>query len=1149
MKFNPEQEKAILSKKPLVVISAGAGSGKTRVLTERYVHLCEQKLQEKLGNPFSPVGASVEEIVAITFTEKAAREMKDRIRGRIEEQRSSVDKSYPNHEQEKAREFWQEQKEALDGALITTFHSFCHKLLHEYAFEADVTPNFAVLDDIQAKLIQIDIFEEMYDSPEYHQMWRPLYNFYTRNQLTEAIKAVYSQMKEIITSVSSIEAFFDCEEIVTLQLETIEADRQKVLVNFYENAKPYVMELDDRDKVQKKIVDHFSLVDDRSFEKPVSLFRELIEVMPKRVSSPWQESNPPLYELYENYFKPLKATWKNLEGPTEAEIEEIKEIIKLFAHMLTVFHEKYDLAKRERAALDFSDLQQKAIALLENESVQKACRLTFKHMMVDEFQDTNQLQMNMLKFIQPAYQFVVGDGKQSIYRFRGADVSLMKGLVDFSKQDPNSDFINMSTNYRTCDSIIQFVNVAFNEIMGSEEARSDLSYKINYTNINSHRNGEEEQKCRVELIRIPVAEDEEDTDEEKEDQLSEYEVITNRMLGLIKEKQQIVAEKDTWRAPEWRDFAILIQARTKLTKLEKALKDKGIPYVVYGGIGFYEKQEVRDMLSLLQWLNRPWEPLYILSLLRSPLFGVSVEGFLTIDECLEEETSLASYIYEGLFQDAEGLNDTIKGPLKKLKEFYESWVPYTPQVALKDYLHQLFTESGLKKMLLLQRNNIQLIKNVEKLIDVLAQFQTSSLDELLKQVKQLAVLSEKEGEAEVELAEGNMVHIMTVHASKGLEFPIVFLPDLAKGPRGDSGTIRFDKDVRLVVQYKKEEEDPLKKPAEKSSPSFKAIKAKSKDQAIEEAKRLFYVAVTRAKDYLVLSTVDKAANDSWYDMLLKSIEQNGQVETYVKEIPQISNYDKWEDTGLSYNPPTFVERNLTRMSFSVSEILTFINDPLKYYYKYIVKAEDEWLISNTEKQQIRDDSELLSGATLGTVVHRACELLDYGYDLDEAKEEALAIFDDELEKKRYESAMNELISNYHHLEELNLGRTVQNEWPFSVELEGVEIIGEIDKIVEKNDLYHLIDLKTNKIHSYEELIAYYSPQLYLYKMAFEKEFKQKVDKLSLFFMRGGKEGFCTLPINVDVEEQMKDVIKGMSLLKQKNAEKDEYQDYFLKNRK
>ncbi|MCT8137537.1 PD-(D/E)XK nuclease family protein [Anaerobacillus sp. CMMVII] len=554
------------------------------------------------------------------------------------------------------------------------------------------------------------------------------------------------------------------------------------------------------------------------------------------------------------------------------------------------------------------------------------------------------------------------------------------------------------------------------------------------------------------------------------------------------------------------------------------------------------------MLSLLQWLNRPWEPLYILSLLRSPLFGVTVEGFLTIDQCLEEEISLASYIYEGLFLQDESLDEPLKSALTKLKEFYESWVPYTPQKSMNAYLYDLFTASGLKAMLLLQRNNIQLIKNVEKLIDVLAQFKTSSLDELLKQIKQLAVLSDKEGEAEVELAEGNMVHIMTVHASKGLEFPIVFLPDLAKGPRGDTGSIRFDKDVRLAVQYKKEI-DLLKKPVEKSSPAFNAIKARSKDQAVEEAKRLFYVAVTRAKDYLVLSTVAKAANDSWYDMLLNAMEDNGFLQTYIEECLEVPEYEKWEDSGEEYQAPVLNEENLNQMSFSVSEIMTFINDPLKYFDKYIVKIEDHWLEEKTNQVQTGDNYDIVSGATLGTIVHRACELFDHGYELDEAKAEALAIIDDEIEKSRFEQAMEGLMNNYRQLEELNLGKAVENEWPFTVEIEGVQIIGEIDKIVEKNGLFHLIDLKTNKSKDLDKLTDYYSPQLYLYKMAFEKEYQQKVDCLSLFFMRAGKAGFRSVAFHPDVEKEMSEVIKAMANLKQNDAGKSEYINYYKKSKK
>lgn len=1138
MNFNPQQEQAIFSEKPLVVISAGAGSGKTRVLTERFVHICEQKLLERLGKKhYSPIGATVDEIVAITFTEKAAREMKDRIRGRIENMRATCHERYNTNDVEVAQKYWQEQKEALDTALITTFHSFCHKLLHEYAFEAEVPPNFTVLDDVQAKLIQIDIFDEMFDSPEYHRKWRPLYNYYTIGQLKEAIKAVYSQMKEIITSVSSIEDFFDSDLIIQLQLAATEETRKEVLIEFYKAARPYVMDLDEENKGIKEITDHFSEVSDVSFENPSNLYLALEAAMPKRTSKKWLDTDPSLYELYEQLYKPLKDTWKKLKGPSEEEIEEVKEIIHLFAHMLGVFHVMYDEAKRERAAMDFSDLQQKAIAILENEQIQLACRKKYRHMMVDEFQDTNQLQMNMLEFIKPNYQFVVGDGKQSIYRFRGADVSLMKRLVDFSQRDKQSQFIDMSTNYRTCEGIIEFVNSAFHEIMGEEA--SGPSYKIHYSHIQSHRNGALEQMKRVELITLP--EDEGDAqDEENELQpQTEYEVIVNRMIEMMKEKRELVYDNDHWREPQWRDFAILIQTRTKLPQLEKALKNKKVPYTVYGGIGFYDKQEIRDMLNILQWLNRPWEPLYILALLRSPLFGVTVEDFLTVDEGLEEK-DLAQYIYSGEFLQDERLDETLSASLNKLKKFYENWVPYTPQAPIKEYLQQLFEDSGLKTMLLLQRNNLQLVKNVEKLVAVLSQFQSASLDELLNQVNQLAALSDKEGEAEVELAEGNMVHIMTVHASKGLEFPIVFLPDLAKGPRGDSGSIRFDKDVRIVVQYEKEKDsDPLKSPDKKSSPSFERMKQIAKNQAIEEAKRLFYVAVTRAKDYLVLSTVDKPANDSWYDMLLKSSEQNPQLQNSIIEISQVDKQEEWTGKGERYEPPVIIDRQSSPIIFSVSEIMIFINDPLDYFYKYIIKVDEDWL---KQPKQKLTGNEVVSGAKLGTIVHRACELLDNGYPLSEAKSEAMTLLEDEIDQIKYKDALDELIEKYQQVEQLNLGQTVENEWAFSVDIEGAQVIGEIDKIVEKNGSYHIIDLKTNRSQDYDQLLDYYTPQLYLYKMAFEEKYGQTVDQLSFFFMRGGIEGFCTIEFKEAMEERIRTVIKQMIDLKQRKASKLVYEN-------
>lgn len=1135
MNFNDQQKQAIISKKPLVVISAGAGSGKTRVLTERFVYICEQKLFERLGKESSPVAATVDQIVAITFTEKAAREMKDRIRGRIENMRQTVSERYAESEYEVAQAFWTEQKEALDTALITTFHSFCHKLLHEYAYEADVSPNFIVLDDVQAKLIQIDIFEELFDSPDYHQKWQRLYNYYTKGQLQDAIKAVYSQMKEMMTGDLTIEQFFNSETVIQLQLDSIEESRKAEMVEFYKNARPYVSDLNEETKGVKQVIDHFAEVTDPSFEQPHTLFSDLVEAMPNRVNKKWLETDPALYEVYEYYFKPLKETMKKLTGPSAEELEEVKEIINLFSDMLSVFHEKYDQVKRERAAMDFSDLQQKAISLLEDEHVQQACRKKYRHMMVDEFQDTNQLQMSMLEFIQPQFRFVVGDGKQSIYRFRGADVSLMKQLVNLSQNDKNGDFVDMSTNYRTCDSIIQFVNHMFTEIMGQEPIGP--SYKIHYSKIESHRKGEQEQKTRVELITIP--DKQQDESEEEVEVICEYDVIVNRMIEIMNQRNNIVFDNNQWRTPKWSDFAILIQARTKLTKLERALKDKKIPYTVYGGIGFYEKQEVRDMLTLIKWINRPWEPLYIYALLRSPLFGLTVEQFLSIKASVGED-DLATYVYEGTYNNDHHLDDSIVKGLTKLKELYEQWVPYIPQVPMKEYLEQLFENAGLKTMLLLQRNNLQQIKNVEKLIDVMSQFHSASLDDLLKQVDQLAALSEKEGEAEVELAEGNMVHIMTVHASKGLEFPIVFLPDLAKAPRGDSGNFRFDKDVRLAVQYEKEKDGDPFKTDKKTSPSFERIKQIAKDQANEEAKRLFYVAVTRARDYLVLSTIDKPAKDSWYSMLQASIEQNLQLQQYIIDRSDVQEQEGWTGDEEKYVLPILNSQETKPLVFSVSEVMTFMKDPLDYYYKYVIKVEDSWMhqVGNVNDNDTQD----VSATMLGTIVHRACELLDNGYATDEAIEEAIAIVEDDEHIEQYERSVLGLINKYKEIDQLNLGSTIANEWSFSVQVEDAFVIGEIDKIVEKNGDYHIIDLKTNKSSNYEILESYYAPQLYLYKMAFEEQYKKKVSQLSLFFMRGGVEGFRSVSIDPTFEAKIKIAIRQMVSLRKNNAPKDKYKN-------
>ncbi len=198
-------------------------------------------------------------------------------------------------------------------------------------------------------------------------------------------------------------------------------------------------------------------------------------------------------------------------------------------------------------------------------------------------------------------------------------------------------------------------------------------------------------------------------------------------------------------------------------------------------------------------------------------------------------------------------------------------------------------------------------------------------------------LSSREGEAEAELPEGNMVHIMTVHASKGLEFPIVCLPKLNRSLQVDSGDFRYDDQLRLVAKFKKEKDDNPFSMENVYTPGFNLVKGKSDIAAMEEHKRLFYVAATRARDYLLMTTKGKPKRTSWYSLLLDSITNNPSIAECIirKEATEVSRQKAWQQKAEEFVAKTDVEKEPIPYTFSVSEIMDFMNDPEMYYERYI----------------------------------------------------------------------------------------------------------------------------------------------------------------------------------------------------------------------
>ncbi|WP_054710646.1 3'-5' exonuclease [Bacillus sp. JCM 19041] len=574
------------------------------------------------------------------------------------------------------------------------------------------------------------------------------------------------------------------------------------------------------------------------------LIEKIASLMPSRVSKAWEEKIPSLFRLYEGYWKPFKKeTWPKMSTNWDKSFS----IHEAFCVLVKAFLQRYDEKKQKLSAWDFGDLQQKALDLLKHQSIE----LGFKHILVDEFQDTNHLQLALIEHIQPNYVFYVGDEKQSIYRFRGSDVTIMNNLAEKAALQGEEAFIELSENYRTAPQLVSFVNSLFAVAMERQE--NGPAYATGYSNLSAGRPSFIDSEA---LASMHV--------------LNEEEPMQS-FASLLKEKLQagtiIVEDQSAVRTAKWSDVCVLLPSRTVLPDLEEAFLNSGIPYRVNGGVGFFEKQEVIDFLALLNWLRRPYEDAYVIALLRSPLFGLTFSDLLEINNEKSEDLSLASFLsLEGVYQSFKSNNRIYEG-LRQYDDWLGIFLPFVPTGSITDALQKLFEETGLRYVVLSQQNGLQKVKNIEKLIRIFSQMNVSSLEAMCTQINLYIGASTYTAEAESERSIDEAVTIMTVHASKGLEFPVVCLPQMDRKRRPDTDAFRFHPQMGIVFQLKGNE-------TTYESPLFMQIKKEMDERGEEEAKRLLYVALTRAEDYCLLAAADLDRSRSWMELIVTAKEKN-----------------------------------------------------------------------------------------------------------------------------------------------------------------------------------------------------------------------------------------------------------------------------------
>ncbi|HET6862168.1 MAG TPA: UvrD-helicase domain-containing protein, partial [Pyrinomonadaceae bacterium] len=602
----PEQAAAAYEIKSHVSVTAGPGSGKTTVLVERYLHILRQ---HKL---------SIDQIVAITFTNRAANEMRERLRSELNAILRSAE---PNE-----RRHWLSYKRTLDGAVITTIHGFCARLLKEFPIEARVDPQFLLLDEHRAAMLLDSVVEEVLSEfiTKGHVEISRLTLGIGRSRLAAALAQLYREVRgqgipleklalktgevhakeaDLHLSLKELEAAMAAFLAVRRTTEKSKANQAEV-----SSAWPRLREF------LKSIPEHDTLAD---YCQTIDGFRTLRPGL----RAPVVEQVKVLDEL----------VWEKELGGRIPQI-----CLDLFAgtyalelvSVLTRIHERLNEEKYKLSALDFDDLETRTIQLLELPEVIARVSERYKFFLVDEFQDTNALQQTLLERLalsrrqKPANLFIVGDRKQSVYGFRGADVDVFREMTSILTAAGGEE-IPLRLNFRSQPPLIHFFNLLFARLFrvpddSSREEVKNLGYV-------EHEDSEPKRETRdagplVELLVSTNPPAEEDQEADTDSRVLDASQVARRINSLMQSTPSL----------KYSDFALLFRAMTNVQIYESTFRRANIPYQTVLGRGFYDREEISDLIQLLRFLDNKTDELALAAVLRSPLCGLSDNALLAL---------------------------------------------------------------------------------------------------------------------------------------------------------------------------------------------------------------------------------------------------------------------------------------------------------------------------------------------------------------------------------------------------------------------------------------------------------------------------------------------------------------------------------------
>ena len=802
IELNPAQELVATTLRGKVLVSAGAGTGKTRALTERFVRAVIP------ARPGAASEAHVDGILAITFTEKAAGEIAERIRAELKG---------AGH---------RDRAELLEGAWISTIHGFGRRLLRRHALEAGLDPSFTVADDVVEGFLSDEALDRALGSAlRRYSTELSLVDLYGAEVVGKMVRRVARTLRSRGLDAGAL-VFEPTDEPDTLYREAIE-----VLDRASRELSPYV------DDNKGAAENHEACAAARVSLEALKTGRESVQATAlaiwRAVSVSWPR--PARAKVVYESAAALGAAREDLARRSAALI-----VRPLLSQLKTVVEEYLELReelKRERGILDFDDLQLRTLELLRSEEgLRQYYRRGFSLVMVDEFQDTDEVQLGLVEAVSGDNLCTVGDERQSIYAFRGADVEVFRRHRE-QMMSAGAIRVDLVENYRSHHDIIAFVNCLFGapELFGPDLPPLEASRPAEKPQGGS----EAPPRVRVGIVRA-------DKEKRAETDRAEADAVAEQFAHL----------RDEGYAAG--DMVVLVRTYKSATPLAEALQHRGFDVEVVGGSRFFGLREIAVLRAVCAAIENPLDDTALARLLISDMSAVSDGGALLL--AAARATEGGPRTLWGALESADELLDGADATAAiRLREVLVAARERAAAGSLLDAVRGAFEDSGLDLLYASAgREGEQAFENVQKFFRKIEAFERSGESGAAAFTARLEAeerFGSTESPALVVSHDSSAVRIMSVHASKGLEFPVVALPYCAEGPRSPSGPVRVaasNASVEVALKMPKEFACDGKKGYD--SPAwFSGLHERARESETAEMKRQFYVACTRAREVLILS--------------------------------------------------------------------------------------------------------------------------------------------------------------------------------------------------------------------------------------------------------------------------------------------------------